>query len=331
MLGTTSTYAASTARPGTVPASKFTSRRASIACANVATKSPMAIWLGLSCRIVWTMRGENWPIASCTTTIVTVRTSAHSVPSGAAVVLRIAAAASGPPVRNFGTSSNSVIRSIAIVPNDNTMPASTQSTGMNQTLVRTLAANLNRLTGTAAPKGGRARGSPAGRPVNRPTFPPESGLVPDAKGDRSVARVGPDGQGRSRRSSRRSMRRLTPWLTTAAVPTTAAVRATGAPITPRRAILRATIGMSGSSAREGFFGLERGDDGLDRDPAAGDELATGAASGRRERCRPPVLPDEHARGRAGLHRGGEVFDVVGREDLRELSLERSHLVHGVEV
>ena len=53
-----------------------TSRRASIAWANVATKRPIAIWLGLSWRIVCTMRGENCPIASWTTTIVIVRTSA---------------------------------------------------------------------------------------------------------------------------------------------------------------------------------------------------------------------------------------------------------------
>ncbi len=33
--------------------------------------------------------------------------------------------------------------------------------------------------------------------------------------------------------------------------------------------------MSSSFAREGFVGLERGDDGLNRDAATGDELATG--------------------------------------------------------
>ena len=38
-------------------------------------KSPIASWLGLSRRIRCTIRGENCPIASCTTTMVIVRTS----------------------------------------------------------------------------------------------------------------------------------------------------------------------------------------------------------------------------------------------------------------
>ena len=63
-----------------------------------------------------------------------------------------------------------------------------------------------------------------------------------------------------RRPCRRSWRRLTPCATTAAVPTTAAVRATGAPMTLRRAIRRATMGMSGSFV---FVGFERGDQRLD--------------------------------------------------------------------
>ena len=50
------------------------------------------------------MRGENWPIASCTTTIVIVRTSAASDTIDAAIVERIASAASGPPVSDAGTS-----------------------------------------------------------------------------------------------------------------------------------------------------------------------------------------------------------------------------------
>ena len=78
---------------------------ASIAWANVATNSPIANWLGLSCRNVCTMRGENWPIASCTTTIVIVRTSAVRLTIDAAMVDRIAIAASGPPVSAVGTSS----------------------------------------------------------------------------------------------------------------------------------------------------------------------------------------------------------------------------------
>ena len=51
------------------------------------------------------MRGENCPMASWTTTIVIVRTSAVSVTIDVAMVLRIAIAASGPPVAHDGTSS----------------------------------------------------------------------------------------------------------------------------------------------------------------------------------------------------------------------------------
>ena len=87
------------------PSSNCTSRSASIAWAKVATKRPIAIWLGLSRRIVCTMRGENCPIASWTTTIVIVRTSAVSVTIDAAIVVRIAIAASGPPVSPRGTNS----------------------------------------------------------------------------------------------------------------------------------------------------------------------------------------------------------------------------------
>ena len=74
-------------------------------------------------------------------------------------------------------------------------------------------------------------------------------------------------------------RRLTPWTTTAVVPTTAAVRATGAPTTPRRAARAGRRGMSGSFFGKFGFGLERGDEGLDGDAPAGDELAAGAAGG----------------------------------------------------
>ena len=66
-------------------------------------KRPIAIWLGRSRRIRCTMRGENCPIASWTTTIVIVRTSAASDTMEAATVDRIASAASGPPVSHWGT------------------------------------------------------------------------------------------------------------------------------------------------------------------------------------------------------------------------------------
>ena len=69
----------------------------------MATKSPIASWLGLSRRIRCTIRGENCPIASWTTTIVIVSTSAARLTIEAATVERIAAAASGPTDDACGT------------------------------------------------------------------------------------------------------------------------------------------------------------------------------------------------------------------------------------
>ena len=92
--------------PGTLPVLSplfVTSRRARIECTNVATKSPIASWLGLSCRMRWTIRGENWPIASWTTTIVIVRTRAVRLTIEAATVPRISVAASGPPTSALGS------------------------------------------------------------------------------------------------------------------------------------------------------------------------------------------------------------------------------------
>ena len=56
-----------------------------------------------------------------------------------------------------------------------------------------------------------------------------------------------------------------------------------------------------------------------------------AASGRGERCRPPVLVHEDARDTARLHGRSEVLDVLGGEDLRDLCFERPQFVDGVEV
>ena len=128
------------ATPGTWPSpSNCTSRIVNMAWANVATNSPIASWLGRSCRNVCTIRGENWPIANCTTTIVIVNTSVANDTIDTAIVSRIAIAASGPPVSHRGTASKSNQRSIAIVPIDTTTPASTHITGMNHKLERTLA------------------------------------------------------------------------------------------------------------------------------------------------------------------------------------------------
>jgi hypothetical protein len=82
-----------------------------------------------------------------------------------------------------------------------------------------------------------------------------------------------------------------------------------------------------------FFlvGLERGDDGLDRDAAGGDELAAGATSRGRERCGPRVLPDQNPGGAVGLHRRGEVLDVFLGEELSELGLDGRQFVDLVEI
>src|SRR5918994_1240043 len=89
------------ANPGTEPPpSKRTSRMASMAWAKVATNRPMANWLGLSRRNVCTIRGENCPMASWTTTMVMVRTSAARLTIEPATVERIWMAASGPPVND---------------------------------------------------------------------------------------------------------------------------------------------------------------------------------------------------------------------------------------
>ncbi len=81
----------------------------------MATNNPMANWLGLSRRKVWTIRGENCPIANCTTTIVMVSTSVASDTIDTAMVVRMANAASGPPVIQRGITSKPSARSTVIV------------------------------------------------------------------------------------------------------------------------------------------------------------------------------------------------------------------------
>ena len=100
-----------------------------MAWANVATKMPIANWLGLSRRILCTMRGENWPIASWTTTIVIVRTSAARLTIDVATAERMTRAASGPPVKACGMSPWSNASSIQSVAKERATPPSTQSDG----------------------------------------------------------------------------------------------------------------------------------------------------------------------------------------------------------
>src|SRR3954464_10978031 len=103
---------------------------------------------------------------------------------------------------------------------------------------------------------------------------------------------------------------------------TTAVFATGWPMTPTRPTRAGLSGMSVSfvgGADE--IGLDRGDDRLDRNASVGDERAARQQRGPWERRGPQVLPDEHARGAARVHRGGQVLDVVRGQQLSELGLD----------
>src|SRR6185295_16816321 len=75
---------------------------------------------------------------------------------------------------------------------------------------------------------------------------------------------------------------------------TTAVFATGAPMTPTLPTRAALSGISVSSVRRSFIGLDRGDDGLNRNPSVGDQLTAGLPHRRREGRGPEVLPDEDA-------------------------------------
>jgi len=60
--------------------------------------SPTASWLWRSCRIARTMRGENWPIASCTATRVSESTTLVSVTSDDEATVRIVCTDAADPV-----------------------------------------------------------------------------------------------------------------------------------------------------------------------------------------------------------------------------------------
>src|SRR4051812_5455026 len=98
-----------------------------------------------------------------------------------------------------------------------------------------------------------------------------------------------------------------------AAPTTAAF-ATGAPTTPTRPLRPGRRGTSDSLRFELGVSFDGGEDGLDRDAAVGDQLATRVAGGRRERRRPRVLVDQHPRDAPGVHGRGEVVDVLLGEE-----------------
>src|SRR3954447_23946760 len=80
-----------------------------------------------------------------------------------------------------------------------------------------------------------------------------------------------------------------PGVTAAA---TTAAFATGAPMTPTLPMRAGLMGISGSYGRRCFVGLDRGDDGLDRNSSVGDQLASRTPCCGSERRSPEVLPDE---------------------------------------
>src|SRR5437763_11225085 len=90
------------------------------------------------------------------------------------------------------------------------------------------------------------------------------------------------------------------------------------PTRPTRAALR---GMSFSFGRVRFIGLDGRDDRLDGDPSVGDQPATRTPGRRCERRSPQVLPDEHSGSTSRVHGRGEVYDIVGGQELRQLPLE----------
>src|SRR6476619_7626931 len=103
---------------------------------------------------------------------------------------------------------------------------------------------------------------------------------------------------------------------------TTAVFATGWPMTPTRPARPGLRGMSVSFGRGCLIGLDRGDDRLNGDASAGNQLATGTPRRRCEGRDPEVFPNEYSRRGPRVHRGGEMLDVVFCQELRQLSLHR---------
>src|SRR4051812_43929453 len=101
---------------------------------------------------------------------------------------------------------------------------------------------------------------------------------------------------------------------------TTAVLATGWPMTPT---LPTRAGLNGMSVSFNgcVVGFDRREDRLDGDTSVRDELPTGAPRRGGEGSGPQVLPDEDPRSAARVHGGGQVRDVVRREQLGQLGLE----------
>src|SRR3954447_15806003 len=115
---------------------------------------------------------------------------------------------------------------------------------------------------------------------------------------------------------------------------TTAVLATGWPMTPTLPTRAALSGMSVSFGRSCFIGLDRGNDPLNRNPSVGDQLPARTSGCGCERCCPQVLPDQDSGRATRVHGSGEVLDVFGSQQLRQLALdclERSELVEVCEL
>src|SRR3954471_16017184 len=117
-------------------------------------------------------------------------------------------------------------------------------------------------------------------------------------------------------AQRPACRRDTRFDTAVAVPAMAAVLATPL-ISPGMTASFSVRWISAcgwtSADRLGRVGglgrVEGSQHGLDRDPAAGDQLAAGTAQRGRERRGPDVLVDEYAGGAAGLQHGTSLVEV----------------------
>src|SRR4051812_13396020 len=92
-------------------------------------------------------------------------------------------------------------------------------------------------------------------------------------------------------------------------------------MTAVRATPRSSPGMNRLLSVRCFDGLERGDDGLDGQAPAGDQLAAGLAECDGDRRRPAVLPDEDGGRGAGLEGRGSLLEVVVTEEARRRALE----------
>src|SRR5215212_11759533 len=89
-----------------------------------------------------------------------------------------------------------------------------------------------------------------------------------------------------------------------------------------RATPRSSPGMRCSSrSLDGLARVERGEDGLDGDATARDELTARAAERRGDGRRPAVLPHEHGGDSPGLERAGGLFEIVLAQQARRRALE----------